>query len=356
MPRYVLDICRHYRQAGWDVAVFTRDAKAIDDPFRREGIRLLHAPLSGAADISSAFSFAAFLRSLPHGSAVVHAHSFRNAFTALLARKMVRRKDVKVVMTRHKVRKGSDSRLSRRIYRNLDAIIFVSEIAKARFLSTWHSRPLPFGEGKIHVVHNSIYSAPASIAEAETHRPVCAMFHGVIAPGKGLETLVDALPMLKGARMRVRIVGGGQADYIDRIRRRAITRGVMEMIDWRKHEENPLDLIASADFGVLPSVVEEAFGLANIEYMAMGKPQVCSSSGAQPEYITDGREGFLVPPANPAALADAMRKLASDHDLRIRMGERAAASFRMNLSWDCFARRLDGIYGDGQNDLRLTEP
>lgn len=344
MTRYALDICRHYKSLGWNVVAFTRDAKAVDSLFEKEGINRLHAPFFGILDFSSAKMLAHALGILPVGSAVVHVHGFRNAFTALLARKLAGRKDVRIVMTRHKVKKGIDSWLFRRIYRNLDAMIFVSHIAAERFLSTWHGRDIPFDPGKIHVIHNSLYIATSDTPIQKEKGPVCAMFHGPLAAGTGLETLIDALSMLKGSRMRLWIVGSGTPDYVDKLRRRALTRGVMEMIDWKRHSDNPLGLIRECDFGVLPSSSEEAFGLSNIEYMACGKPLVCSSNGAQPEYITDGREGFLVLHSNPGALAEAMRKLASDAELRQRMGERAATSFRENLSWSRFIAALDPIY------------
>jgi glycosyltransferase involved in cell wall biosynthesis len=344
VERYALDICRHYKEAGWHVTALTRDAKAVDSLFEQEGIALLHAPIWGMLDFGSARVLAAEIRRMPVGSVVLHAHGFRNAFTALLARKLTGRKDVKVIMTRHKVKKGIDSWLFRRIYRNLDAMIFVSRLACDRFLSTWHNRELPFSQDKIHVIHNSLNIDPAEPVDRTGKSPVTAMFHGPVAPGKGLEAIIDALSKLKGSRIRMRIVGSGTPDYVDKIRRRALQRGVMEMIDWRKHSTTPLKLIEECDFGVLPSQTEEAFGLANIEYMCCGRPQICSSNGAQPEYITDGREGFLISAANASQLAEAMRKLASDPDLRRRMGERASATFRDTLSWPNFIRHLDPLY------------
>lgn len=344
IPRYALDICRHFRDEGWKVTAFTIDAKAVDSLFEKEGVRLLHAPFGGMWDIGSARVLAKTLRPLDEGSVVIHAHGFRNAFTALLARKIAARPDVRIVMTRHKVRRGLDSWLFRRIYRNLDAMIFVSRLAKERFLSTWHDRPLPFPEERLHVLHNSLNLPYIKPEPKSVPGPVTAMFHGPLVPGKGIETLIDAMSMLKGQRIRLRIVGGGIPDYVDRMRRRAITRGVMEMIDWRKHTDSPLGHIAETDFGVLPSVTEEAFGLANIEYMRCGRPQVCTSNGAQPEYITDGREGFLVSPGNAGQLAEAIRRLATDPELRRRMGERAANTFNTTLSWPHFAERLTEIY------------
>lgn len=344
IARYALDICRHYRDRGWNVLAFTVDAKAVDSLFKKEGIDLVHAPLWGLFDIESARVLAKTLKRLDGEKVTIHAHGFRNAFTALLARKIAGRKDVRIVMTRHKVKKGIDTWLFRRIYRNLDAMIFVSELAKERFISTWHSRQLPFRKENMHVIHNSLNINLSQPAEKNIKGPVTAMFHGPLVPGKGIEVLIDALSMLKGSRIRLRIVGSGAPDYVDKMRRRAITRGVMDMIDWRKHSENPLEHISETDFGVLPSITEEAFGLANIEYMLSGRPQVCSSNGAQPEYITDGREGFLVTPGNTAMLADAMRKLGSDTELRRRMGERAFATFRDTLSWNHFIERLEPLY------------
>lgn len=344
VARYALDICRHYLAEGCDVTAFTRDAKAVDALFEKEGIRLLHAPLFGILDFGSARVISRFISSLERGTVVIHAHGFRAAFTALLARRIAGRKDVRVVMTRHKVKKGIDSWLFRRIYRNMDAMIFVSDLARRRFLSAWSGRRLPFSESAVHVIHNSINITPELPVPDEERRPVTAMFHGPLAPGKGIETLLNAMTRLKGARIRLKIMGSGTPDYVDRIRRQAIDSDVMDMIDWKKHTDNPLEVIAGCDFGVLPASKEEAFGLANLEYMACGKPQICSSNGAQPEYITDGKEGILTDPSDPDALADAMRRLASDAELRRKMGERAFATFRDTLSWPIFIRQLDRIY------------
>lgn len=346
IPRYALDICRHYNAEGWKVIAFTVDARIVDEPFEKEGITLLHAPFGGIFDFGSARVLARTISTLPEGSVTIHAHGFRNAFTALLARKIARRKDVRIVMTRHKVKKGIDSWLFRRIYRNLDAMIFVSRLARDRFLSSWHGRPLPFSQEKLHVLHNSLNVPVLSPVPRKKGGPVTAMFHGPLIPGKGIEVLIDAMSMLKGERIRLRIVGSGESDYTDKMRRRAITRGVMDMIDWRKHTAapSPLQQISECDFGVLPSLAEEAFGLSNTEYMLCGRPQICTANGAQSEYITDGREGFFVSPGNPARLAEAMRKLAGDPELRQRMGERAFATFCDTLSWNHFVSYLTPLY------------
>lgn len=343
IERYALDICRHFRQEGWNVMALTRDAKAVDSMFEREGIELFHAPLQGFIDFYSIRLLSQKLKMLP-GKVIIHAHGFRNVYTALMARKLSGKKDVKIIMTRHKIKRAADTWILRLIYRNIDALVFVSRAARDRFVDTWHNRLMPINSGRMHVIHNSLNIPEQNFVAPSTGRPIIAMFHGPLKPGKGLETLIDAMAMLKGKRIRLRIVGSGTPDFLDKIRRRAIARGVMEMIDWHKHSDNPLPLIEDCDFGVLPSVQEEAFGLANIEYMAAGRPQVCSSNGAQPEYITDGWEGLLIPPANPSFLAENIRKLALNEEFRLQMGQRAFHSFNQRLSWPHFIAPLTQIY------------
>lgn len=343
IERYALDICRHFLREGWNVMALTRDAKAVDSMFEKGGIPLFHAPLQGFQDFLSIRLLSRKIKELS-GPVIIHAHGFRNVFTSLAARRLSGRKDVRIVMTRHKVRRAVDSWLLKIIYRNIDALVFVSRAARDRFVATWHNRLMPIDPERMHVLHNSLNIPEPVYQDPTPGRPITAMFHGPLKPGKGLETLIDAMAMLKGRRIRLRIVGSGSPDYLDRLRRRALSRGVMELIDWHKHTDNPLPLITECDFGVLPSVQEEAFGLANIEYMAGGRPQICSSNGAQPEYITDGWEGFLIPPSNPSFLAESMKKLAGDSELRVRMGKRAFQSFNSRLSWPHFIHPLTNIY------------
>lgn len=328
---------------GWNVQVLTRDAKAVDTMFEKENIPLFHAPLQGFHDFYSIKLLSRKLKDT-EGPVVIHSHGFRNVFTALCARKLSGKKDINIVMTRHKVRRAVDSWILRLIYRNIDALIFVSRAARDRFVAPWHNRLMPINPERMFVIHNSL-NIPSPVYTPPTpNRPLTVMFHGPLKPSKGLEVLIDAMAMLKGKRIRIRIVGAGTPDYVDRLRRRAISRGVMDMIDWHKHTDAPLPLIEDCDIGVLPSVSEEAFGLANIEYMAAGRPQICSSNGAQPEYITDGWEGFLIPPSNPSFLAENINKLASDPELRIRMGKRAFDTFINRLSWPHFIHPLTKIY------------
>lgn len=278
---------------------------------------------------------------------IIHANRYRDALVADIARRLARKRNVKIVMTRHYVGPGNPRLPYKALYPRLDAHIFVSDKARRGFLEAWRQGHTPFDPVSLLVVHNSLLLPEDFKADPLPDRSAAtAMYHGRLAPGKGLETLIDALAVLAGekVKVRLRIAGTGNPDYVDALRRRAESAGVMDRIDWTRHTPNPLELIASADFGVLPSEASEAFGLANIEYLAQGRPQVCTANGAQAEYLTEGEEALFVPPGDAPALAAAMRRLAGDADLRREMGRQASETLRRNLSWKRFSDKMTSLY------------
>lgn len=345
--RYALDVCRHFRSLGWHVIAFTRDSRAVDAPFESEGLRVRHLPLRGYADAVTPLRLASMLRARGKDEIVIHVHKYKDAFTALLARRLSRRKDVRVVLTRHLVKPAGRSLLSRRIYRNLDAQIFVSALARDRFLSAWPGGKPPFPAGKLHTLHNSLLREQPPYLPPPAKGPRIVLFLGRLSPEKGVETLIEALPALRGHRTRARICGTGEADYVDSLKRLATRLGVMDLIDWKGYVARTDTAIRECHVAVLPSVAEEAFGLANIEIMSGGRLQICTSTGAQPEYLTPGRNAFFIAPGDSKALAAKLLELLggdSPHPAVEIMGRQAHADYADRLAWPAFAARLEAIY------------
>ena len=344
VERYALDICRHCRDTGDEVLVVTRDARAVDDVFRRHGIEIRFAPLGGFLSYHAVMGICDVL-SESQAPTAVHCHGTRDAFAVLTARRLLGRHDVRVVLTRHYVKRPGRSPFHRFVYRNVDHMVFVSEMVRDRFLSGWHWKGR-YADDDIDaiVIHNSLNVVVEPMAEEPSKGPVTAMYLGRLAPDKGLEDLLDALVILKDMKLRLRIVGTGHPDYVDSLRRKALTAGVMHMIDWPRHKENTEDFIRMSHFGVLPSVAPEAFGMSNIEFMKEGRPIVCSDNGAQPEYIRQGKEGILVPPHDARRLALEMRRLASSAETRHAIGIAARERFEKELSWPRFIDKLYPLY------------
>lgn len=341
--RHALDVCRHFSLMGWSVTAYTRDAKAIDTRFRQARIDLRHCALRGFFDISSTLHLVRDLRRERPGT-IVHVHRYRDAFAVLLARKIARRKDIRVVSTRHKLNPGADNWLARRIYRNLDAQVFISAAVRERFLDSWRDRPLPFPAGRLHTIPPAANLEVTDIVPEPGKGPKIVLCKSDLVPGNGLETMIDAMSTLRGLKTRLWIVGDGDPDYIDTLRRRAQVLGVMDMIDWKLRPADPSALIDDCHVAVDPSVIPCPFGPAHIEYMAHGRPQVLSSSVSPSEHVASGREAIIVPPSQGAALGNALKTLIEDPAKRRRMGEEARRTFDSHFSWQKCANRLQRLY------------
>jgi len=104
-----------------------------------------------------------------------------------------------------------------------------------------------------------------------------------------------------------------------------------------------LSLINAADLFVLPSSVE-SFGLVQLEAMALGKPVVATQVGGPAEVVQDGATGFLVPPRDANALADAIEKVLSDRSLAGQFGQAGRARYEQHFQPQRMAEETLAVY------------
>lgn len=166
---------------------------------------------------------------------------------------------------------------------------------------------------------------PASPAPSGPPR---ALFYGKLSPLHGLATVLEA------ARMPgvppVRLIGDGQlGDWLGEQLRRDPPPGA-RWDRWVPYERLGEEVSAAAIcLGVFGTSAKAARVVPNKVWQAMaaGRPVISADTPGIREAITDGVSGLLVPAGDAPALADAMRRLASDRDLRARMGEAARAAY-----------------------------
>jgi len=139
---------------------------------------------------------------------------------------------------------------------------------------------------------------------------------------KGIEVLIKALATLPESVV-LWIVGDG--DESERLRQLCSELYLTSRVCFHGLQQNVAPLMQAADCFVCPSLWAEAAGLVNLEASASGLPVVASRIGGIPEYVEDGRTGFLFLPGDHDELARYVRSLNDDSVMHRKMSLEARA-------------------------------
>lgn len=149
---------------------------------------------------------------------------------------------------------------------------------------------------------------------------------------------------------RLLVVGRGERgeeQALLRLAARAGVAGAVEYRGWVEPAQLPA-LFATAELALVPmddTLINRARGLAKLlELMAAGLPIVAGRVGQVAEYLEHGRSGLLVPPADPAAMAQAALQLLADAELRGRLGRAARERVVQCYTWEHLALQAERAY------------
>jgi glycosyltransferase involved in cell wall biosynthesis len=169
---------------------------------------------------------------------------------------------------------------------------------------------------------------------------------------KGVLYLLQALQLLKNDGAKLTIVDdaarhssyaedvGPLPSYGSKLVRKLNLDGKVRFTG-RLTREELVQHYGAARIAVVPSLYE-GFGLPAAEAMACGTPVIATTGGALPEVVGDA--GMLVPPANAAALADAIRQLLNDQQAQQQMSQAGKKRVREKFNWEQAARKTLDVY------------
>jgi glycosyltransferase involved in cell wall biosynthesis len=245
--------------------------------------------------------------------------------------------------------------------RRADAFVTISYAIEKELLESWHSgtmRPSQFRE-LIHLTPGTprVVRIPNGVPVPETawqRRPEWrsaprAVFVGRLAPEKGLDTLIDAWPLVRSAYPDAKLIlfgeGPQRAALESKARGLGLTLGPDQAVDLPGATADSTEVLREADLFVLPSR-EEGMSIALLEAMALGIPLVASSIPGNRGLVSDFQQGRLVPTGNHERLAQVIIEQWDDLDRALNMGRAARNLIDREFSIETVARKHLALFHD----------
>ena len=183
----------------------------------------------------------------------------------------------------------------------------------------------------------------------DASRPIVG-FVGQLVPRKGVTTLISAMATVAARLPEALLVVVGcpppdETAYEAECRQLVETLGLQNHVRFVGYRRDVPAFMRTFDVFGLPTR-SEPFGKVVIEAMAAGCPVVASRVGGIPEILTDDTLGTMIPPDDPAALADALLGYLTDPRRRTEVSERGAASARARFSMRSMLDQFQSVYDE----------
>ena len=162
---------------------------------------------------------------------------------------------------------------------------------------------------------------------------------------KGLFTLIDACKILRddGMCFTTNLIGSPSDVSVSELNSYIITNNLQSNIFYlgKKYNDEKARYFKSADIFVFPTYYHnETFGLVNLEAMQYGLPIISTNEGAISEVVQDKINGFTIPIKSPTMLAEKIKYLISNPQLRIQMGENGRRIYEERFTLKSFEKNF----------------
>ena len=226
-------------------------------------------------------------------------------------------------------------------------------IAVSDYYAEFMTRYFGIDRGRIRTVPLGITLNGHEPQPVRTAPPYTIGYFARVAPEKGLHLLADAYHRLRSRPNAppTRLLAAGyllneHRDYLSSIEQRLRDWGLASEFTYAgaPDREGKIARLREMDVFSMPAIYAEPKGLSLLEAMANGVPIVQPRRGAFTEIVERTGGGVLVPPDDPAALADALHALLLDRDRAAALGRAGAAGVRQHYSAEHMAAAAEQVY------------
>lgn len=199
-------------------------------------------------------------------------------------------------------------------YRRLDGLLFHSKGTQERVMAAYRLSNL-----ERVVCYYGIQDATETALAKRPKEPII-LFVGGNFERKGLPTLLRALPAIIGQHPEYKLVVVGHCSSQRSMERLAADLGVRDRVLFTGYQPNEIvrEWHQRAKVFIMPSLME-SFGIVFLEAMRAGTPVIATRVGGIPEVVVHEENGLLVPPNQPAELAESCTRLLGDPELYERL-------------------------------------
>jgi D-inositol-3-phosphate glycosyltransferase len=373
---YVAELARALGLMGYEVDVFTRwDNPALPRVVAwSNNVRVIHVQAGPIAPVRKEdllphmdeflANVLAFSRAQRDAYHLWHAHFW---MSALVAAEIKRRTGVPFVVTFHalgKVRLQHQGKadqfpadrigVEERVVREADLVFAECPQDRDDLMNLYNAYPecialvpCAVNQSQFHPIEKAVARARLELDPNE--RLILQL--GRMVPRKGVDNVIAALARLD-VPARLLVVGGESDDpdpvqtpEIGRLSELARSLGVLDRVTFtgRRGRDVLKYYYAAADVFVTTPWYEP-FGMTPLEAMACGTPVIGANVGGIKYSVADGETGYLVPPKDPAALADRLAVLLSDDEMAARFSRNAVRRIEAMFTWPKIAGTMAGLY------------
>lgn len=297
--------------------------------------------MGGDADIGMAWRLAKLIRA--EQPDIVHLHSRRGADTwgGLAARWT----STPCVLSRRVDNPEAHWQVALK-YRLYDHVITISEGIRRVLLDEG------LAPQKVTCVRSAVDAAPylhtvdRAAFRQEFGLPPQAIVVGMVAQliaRKGHRYLINAVAALRNAYPDLRVLFFGRGPLQQELESAVVQAGLADVIRFAGFRNDLPQWLGGLDILAHPADME-GLGVSLLQASAAGVPIITSRAGGLPEAVADNVSGLLIPPADVAALTQALRRLLDDAELRRQMGEAGRARILAEFSIDAMVEGNLAVY------------
>lgn len=347
---FTTNLAEALHQRGWDVRIAAVSAPHIEE-LRRRGLRVEDLPLAGRGPrglYRGARALACY--AAREGINVLHAQSAGPAVMSILARqlRLFRKPCPGLLWHDHGiVRYGILSKL----FNCLDLTIANSDFERRKLIA--HGlRP-----HKVVRIHNGIDASRLSVSPGgraqrraklrrefgfDERTPVVG-FVGRLSPEKAPDDFISSFRHLREQLPDAKYLVVGDGPMRPQLEEMICNLHASDGVVMTGFRRDIPDLLCGMDVLALVSHIE-TFSLTTLEAMAMHLPCVVTDTGGNPEQVTDGVNGRLVPDRNPKAIGEALAEILRDPGKRRKFGEAGFERVATYLNRDRMVAQIEEVY------------